>query len=69
MIYTLENENAPKYNKGQKVKTEYGKGKIIEIGAIYKSEDKVYYTYRIKYSLFKKLWCLEDTILEEIKWK
>lgn len=51
----------PKYEIGDKVKTSYGTGKVIARRDLI-SEYSVTYCYKIRYSLFRRLWCFEFTI-------
>jgi hypothetical protein len=66
MKNTLENENVPKYNKGQKVKTIYGIGIIKKIICVYNEKELESYVYKIKFNKFKTLLLFEEW-LEEIK--
>lgn len=50
-----------KYSIGDKVKTGYGVGKIVDIKGL-DYNGNITYCYKIKYSLFKKLWCFEFSI-------
>lgn len=51
-----------KYQKGDKVRTIYGVGKVIDIGSIEHVKGP-YYAYKIRYSIFKRpRWCFEDAI-------
>lgn len=55
------------YNIGDMVRTRYGVGKIVKKEALpFTTGDTVYYAYKIKYSLFKRLWCFEDSIEERL---
>lgn len=53
------------YNKGDKVRTGYGIGKIIDIKCLEYDKNTIY-CYKVKYSIFKKLWCFEFSIEERI---
>lgn len=50
-----------KYNIGDKVKTAYGIGKVVEATDI-DCNGNITYAYKIKYGLFKRLWCFEFNI-------
>lgn len=51
------------YNIGDKVRTGYGIGKIVDKKVLEAGNSKTN-CYLIKYRLFKKLWCFEDSIEE-----
>ena len=56
------------YEIGDNVNTIYGKGKIIKM-QIVPLNGKSLRCYLIKYSIFRKRWCYESSIMQKLsKW-
>lgn len=53
------------YEIGDNVETIYGKGKIIKKQIIAFNKDGMN-CYLIKYSLFKRRWCFENSIIKRL---